>query len=530
MRYLVFLAVYAALACQSHSALLRAEVTTKNYHYLRPVRGAPYFCRVAKGKHSGTLGTISTRRVRLGITQWNKLKVSKERRALAARVRKARAALDLALNTNFGTISSQENNLSKAQRALQNLNDARDVCSNDIFNLPPTPTPAPFCTGANCPNPKVLTYWASHLDSDEVAWQSYLEAVTTLNQIGFTHAGVTLGYNGIDISARVKQLRDRGFKLALRNSSGHIVLNNPVMLDSQNHEQNRQNLKYFNAPNFDPNLCSDECGFGEYGPNCTLKPHRLAHDPAYSGEIWQQELRIVENKLAKTDLGAGDVFLFDTEIWGYTPQQVEFCYPGVLQSSVGRYSGTLSERYSQYYNHWSQRAIDLLNKVKAKSSDIFTLFYNENIPQNINQTWIPPGIGDAPSPRFYFAPNLPLAASSLAAGNFSGTYVWISFSTTSSTWAKAPGSENSNGWILAQWDPVITQKMGLMLKQANVAGIVVYPGPGYPGIPVEYFFRHARALVKGFINGEDPGALLEVCGDQWDNDGDGEFNEGCPVG
>lgn len=520
IRVLLFSICIALLDGLQISNCAAELITATNIsRYFRAFPRSPYVCQRAATK--GEVGTTSTKRIIPGVTIWTKLNFRKEQKRLRGRIREAR-------RTQRGT------ELRIANAALQNLFDARVVCASKVMIPTPTPsptpteTPSPTCPFRSCGKPLVLTHWANYLDVSEEQWQEYLETLQTLREIGFTHAGIAMGYNGIDLSARVRELREGGFKLALHNSAGHIVLNNPAKLDPDNHASNGQNLKYFDTPGFNPFACVSACGSAGSGANCSLKPNRVAHDPGYSGAIWQEELTILQSKLDKSELAPGDVMLFDTELWGGSPDVVDYCYPQTLEQSVGRYSGTLAERHAQYYRNWRERAGDLVARVKSRSKDIFTLFYNENIPEYSGQTWIPAGSGDAHSPRFYFAPNLTLAAQSLAGGDHTGVYLWISFSTTSSTWANPPGSENSVGWITTAWDPKITQKLGLMLKQAGVAGVIIYPGPGHHGLTKEYFFQHARALLLGFSGGIDPGALSEICQDGWDNDGDGEFDEDCP--
>lgn len=528
--YLAFILFTAITPGHAEVILVTDKIT-----YFKPSPKVPYVCRLAP--KSARLGTISTNRIRPGKSVWTRLSIREEKQRLRSALRQARTKARLLANKGIPLTSPIQASILTAQKNLDAFMQAKAICLQTLSdgatkaktpNPTRTPAPTPTCSYLSCGNPPVLTHWPVYLDEDETVWQSNLEMLKALKQLGYTHAGVTLGYNGIDISSRVKELRDRGFKLALHNSSGHIILNNPNRLDPQKHSSNGQNLKYFDTPGFNPYSCASDCGGGEYGPNCSLKPYRLAHDPAYTGTLWQEELTILRSKLSKSTLQTGDAMLFDTELWGPTPALVDYCYPETLAHSTGRYSGTITERQSQYFRNWWNRAMDLKTTVKNHDADVLTLFYNENIPENIDQTWIPPGVGDAPSPRFYFAPNLDMVAEALGRGNYNGTYVWISFSNTSSSWAHPPGSVGSSGWITTVWDPIITQKMGVMLKRAGVTGIVVYPGPAQHGLTKDYFYQHSIALVRGFYIGIDPGTLIEKCADGMDNDGDGEFDENCP--
>jgi len=64
--------------------------------------------------------------------------------------------------------------------------------------------------------------------------------------------------------------------------------------------------------------------------------------------------------------------------------------------------------------------------------------------------------------------------------------------------------------------------MGYLLKQE---GVIVYPRPDQHVVPVDYYMRHAQALVDGFVKGIDHGKLVEIPGDGMDNDGDGLVDE-----
>jgi len=374
----------------------------------------------------------------------------------------------------------------------------------------------------DCKNPFILVNWAKYIDVlDEASWNQYLIVLEELRNIGFTHAGIRMWNSQSDISSKINELRSLNFKLGLQSSSGHIILTSN--LDPDSHASNGQNIKYFDSLGFDPYNCAAGCG-SINNPNCTNDPHRTAHDPAYDGLLWQQELSIVENIINKANLLNGDLMLFDTEVWGESSTVAESCYPGALNNSVLRYSGNLDERYQQYYNYWKARGLDLRNKVKIKDQGIFVLFFNENMPGK--RGWMPYGVGDARSPRFYFAPNLTKFQISLNEDDFSNTYPWISFSTTNYAWTNPPGDPGGSGSVSSlKWDPKITQKIGYMLRSEGVAGIIIYPGPGDHGLSTEYYSAHAHALVNGLVKGIDPGTLSEVCSDGMDNDGDGEWDE-----
>lgn len=94
--------------------------------------------------------------------------------------------------------------------------------------------------------------------------------------------------------------------------------------------------------------------------------------------------------------------------------------------------------------------------------------------------------------------------------------------------ADPPGeiSDAGRGWYTTQWDPRITQKAGFMLRQKEVYGLLDWPGPKKFDGTYDYYLSQVESFMRGF-NGNDPGELLEVCNDGWDNNGDGLWNEGC---
>ncbi|MEK7552939.1 MAG: hypothetical protein AAB505_02420, partial [Patescibacteria group bacterium] len=198
-------------------------------------------------------------------------------------------------------------------------------------------------------------------------------------------------------------------------------------------------------------------------------------------------------------IASGDAVLFDIEIWG-KPGALEYYYPLVIQNSATRYSGSKDERYEQYEANWLARGRDVLNRVKSRSQNILTLFYGENVPDRENvdreqyeQLHMLPGTGDHPSPDFYWSPDLNKVRFLLGQADYSGSYPWVSFSYSRS------GATN--------WDPEISQRLGLLLREEGVAGAIVYPGPGDHEVPVDYFMAHARAFADGFLRGLDPDVI-----------------------
>jgi uncharacterized repeat protein (TIGR02543 family) len=67
------------------------------------------------------------------------------------------------------------------------------------------------------------------------------------------------------------------------------------------------------------------------------------------------------------------------------------------------------------------------------------------------------------------------------------------------------------------------------MRQEGISGMFEYPGPfGRNNYSQSDYLAQAEAFVKGFVNGEDSGTLTEICGDNMDNNGNGQIDEaGC---
>lgn len=350
--------------------------------------------------------------------------------------------------------------------------------------------------------PRVITFWGEYIDVvSDSNWPDILSIYNNLSQIGFTHAGIKIWSNNSNVSTRIADLRNNNLKFAFidvfdSDSRSRRILLNDVLLDPLNHSSNNQNLKYFDTVGFDPYVCVNSPNW-----NCTIRPRNNAHDPAYTGVVWQTELSFLNNLLDQSTITFGDVALFDIEIW-VKPSGVEYYYPNAITNSYLIYSGNQSERFSQYESNWKARGKNIANLAKIKSSNILTLFYGENLPEiqesGNGEMWMLPGTGDAPSPDFYWSPNLTKVEYLLNTFDYSNSYPWISF---------AYSRYNYN-----IWDPKITQKLGFLLKQEGVKGIIVYPGPGDHndslGLTKEeainYYYNHSKALMLGFVRGIDP--------------------------
>jgi hypothetical protein len=310
------------------------------------------------------------------------------------------------------------------------------------------------------------------------------------------------------------------------------------------------NAKYYDLSNFNAYQCyascdgiADQCCNGSVfvggegcpasepsgGCLCRNKPHSYAIDPMYSGSVWQLEEEYITNMMNLVNPTSTDVVYMDMETWGDRPTHLYTCYYVNLMNSTGRYTGaTDTERKQQNFNARRDRAQSLTSRVKQKNPGTKVLFYNENIAsESLFENWItgkstavPFGSGDSQSPSFYYAPDVAWVQNKLNASDYSGAYLWISFNCTYAAGLKCPAG--------IFWDPLISQKIGYLLRQENIKGIFVYPGiygwTSY-GVTLEYYLAHARAFTNGFLKGIDPGPLVESqaagnCNDGWDNDGD----------
>jgi len=417
---------------------------------------------------------------------------------------------------------------------------------------PLVPPPSPPLPPVENDIDYLLAYWGPNIDEtgmDDTKWQKQVGHMSQLREVGFSYAGIRIARTSPDsywrskTTERINALRADGFNIALYTSAGHYHLavgeadtskKTVLQLDPRTHGSNAQNLKYFDASEaFDAFICSSGCG------DCSQVPVRHAIDPAYTGIIWQKEIEALKSQIDQAAIGASDndLVIFDTEVWGIKPGWVTYCYPDAFISGASQfYSGDKAERYQQYLAYWKDRGVDFRNVVKNKNNKVGVIFYGANIApfashsdvsdswNNFN-TWMPYGVSDSPSPEFYFAPNLKKFTEELHKGNFSDTVPWISFSTTGYGWIRAFDNQPESGWVTKSWDPKITQKIGYLLYQTKIKGVLVYPGPGDHGIPFSYYLAHARALVKG-LKGNDV-VLKEICGDDWDNDGDGVWDNEC---
>ncbi len=418
---------------------------------------------------------------------------------------------------------------------------------------------------------RVLTYWGPNLDvPSEIEWNNdYLPAFRDLNSYGFTQVGIHTPYQTLNpiitstnevywnqYTTRVTDLRTHGFDLALHFSPGRILMD-PNELDGSI-QSNGQDAKYYDSTGFSASECN---GFAT-----PCETSGLPYDPAYSGVVWQKELNLLRAGVQRASVGANDLVLFDQEIWGGNLGWCEWgilwqnannpitsgfilngSYPHLLENSTGRYIGPAGQpayvQEKQFINYWKARSIDLTNVVKDEAPNTKVLFYGENPPYNptipqacsryplcpdgtLDQnecpvdeaTYAPIGSGDAASPIFYLLPDISVIQTQLGKGNYAGSFVWVNF--------YQPVYGQTGPWNL-NWDPKVTQKIGKLLRDQGVAGVIIYTAPFALGIPIGDYKAHAKALADGFLRNQDPGELVEICGDGWDNDGDGEFDEGC---
>ncbi|MDD5147910.1 MAG: hypothetical protein PHH08_00425 [Candidatus ainarchaeum sp.] len=307
----------------------------------------------------------------------------------------------------------------------------------------------------NC-GKKIVSFWGVYVGGVSYKpgeWQAYMELFPKLKEIGFTHFGVNVWDSDPDFAGLIADVRAIGpimlhYGPGFPHQDGNPNLLDPNSIEGQNHPENGQDMKYFGAAGFDAYKCSSYYGMDwcekNNGLNCSLKPNQLAIDPSYTGRVWQAELDSFQKVLDKVPLQENDIVEFDLEIW-MRPSYVDGdiindCYRGALSNNTVNYSGTLQEKYVQYYNYWKARGADLAAEAKASNGNAGIIFYHENIPPFSNpndiqkfDTYTPAGSGDAASPSFYFLPDLARLQNKLDAGDYSGSYPWISFSRKSGT-------------------------------------------------------------------------------------------------
>lgn len=396
------------------------------------------------------------------------------------------------------------------------------ICGDNLCEPPEDKTSCP----TDC-SPFIISYWGYALDISELTdsvWSNQLlPLMNSLRDIGFTHAGVKIYSTNpsqetlTKVQARINDLRTANHNISLHQSPAHRFLEEN--LDPETHSSNGQNLKFFDSTGFTSFPQSNYC-------------YRRGIDPAYTGTLWQQELNLITSNVQWANLGAQDIMVLDTELWGKWVNWIYACYPNVLANSVARYTGTVQEREAQYVQHWQNRGLDIKSIIKAHSPTSLVYFYGEAVAQDYDNTWMPVGTGDAPSPSYYFGSSIPTYQNVLSAYDHSGAYPWISFSGGYEQYMNPPISIEGY-WNLALRDPLVTQKMGFLLNQEGARGAIEYPGVrvrtneyrSYEETYSKYFLDHAQALVLGLRDGIDPGDLIEKCDDGWDNDGDGYWDE-----
>ncbi|MEM4259075.1 MAG: PKD domain-containing protein [Candidatus Thermoplasmatota archaeon] len=428
-------------------------------------------------------------------------------------------------NIGFATGLNQYNGTKKCLITNLQYNTTYTWCVNATDGTTWTNQTFCFTTQKNELLSPFLSYFGPYIDAADMNttnWNRFLQTASDLGAIGFTHIGFHIwtqnpsDFQLTTLLNRIHDMRNLGYPLAFHLSSSHLILNN--QLDPETHESNGQSIKFFDAPGFVVPDPSNSC-------------YRHAHDPAYNGTLWQAELQLLDNYTSWIDIQNNDSVLFDTELWGKHPSWFNKdtgCFPHILEQSNKRYaSHSTDDCYNEYIAYWRDRGLDLRSSVKNKNPETQVVFYGENIPPLRNSTWMPVGTGDISSPSWYFAPHLTTIQSYLDTYDFSNSYIWLSFSIVQSNLVYNPPGQNYGSYTSTSWDPKISQRIGYLLNLEGVKGIIIYPGPTSSSYTTDYFMQHATALAQGFIHGIDVDALSEICGDGWDNDGDGYWDESC---
>jgi cysteine-rich repeat protein len=418
------------------------------------------------------------------------------------------------------------------------VGDACDIRSGLCGDSVCDPDENPISCYFDCAPPLVLGTWGADLGLPITAenWTEYLSVWSELKNMGFTHAGVAPSWNGYQADL-IADLRALDLDVIYRYSPNF----NSILSGSDS------GLQFFNAPGFDPSNCVPGiCG-------CTGTPIFQSLDPAYSGALWQQTMSNLQNSLSLAQTQANDVLAIDAEAWRGA-ESVEFCYSNqlpVTNSIPPRYNGSdIEERKIEYRSHQLNRASDLNTVATQIQPTIKKFYYFENIVGWTDAwddyTYWPAGSGDNPSPTLYYIGalyNCPINCNgtritcrtfsnlltdpSFGSNAWAGSYPWISFQYSIPHIGSCTPPED------ARWDPRVTQKAGYLMKQANISGAIVYPGP--PPIACsgcmtrEEYLNHSQAFTNGFLLGLDPGQLEEVCGDGLDNNGDAVVDENCTV-
>jgi len=389
-----------------------------------------------------------------------------------------------------------------------------------------------------------ISYWPFAIDSSsDSTWQTYKTEIINLSDIGFTHAGITVYYlqtlygdNWIPLSKvqnRLAELRALGINFCFERPgdsetyAGHEEIRKG--LDPQTHASNGLNYKYLDSPG----LRIDGSCTSQYSPNVI--------DPSYKGALWNHTLENLNNISKAVGLTNNDIFYIDLELWNH-PEDIEngYCYPdwkyAVRNSTRCGDNPTPNPNnistiaYQNYIYHWKNKGLEMKQAIKDVAPNARVIFHAE-YPEskfNLKYGYVPPNTGDLIDPTFYYLPNLTHTSRQINEMNLTGSAATITFSY--SYWIQSGKKYESYN----TFDPVISQKLGYMLREAGVIGIYEWPGPDtytYNQLKalgkfntydefLNYYNKHAQALVKGFRDGIDPGVLTEICSDGMDNDGD----------
>ncbi|MEK6674878.1 MAG: hypothetical protein AABZ47_04390, partial [Planctomycetota bacterium] len=132
--------------------------------------------------------------------------------------------------------------------------------------------------------------------------------------------------------------------------------------------------------------CDDPSGItGACVPCEHCSPHTTAHDPKYTGSLWDEELEWLGDSLDPLGLQPDDLIVLDLEIYAH-PDAVQNYYSNVIENSPGRYNDidypTQAAQFNEYRTQWNARVQNLVNKCANPMTgcpDCQVIFYSKDL-------------------------------------------------------------------------------------------------------------------------------------------------------